>query len=168
MTDNVAEADQLIIQLLAALNSTVGDYKASQDSDTSGNVANQLSLTALVVSLIALAVALLQAVLEYASSNSEEGQKCNFGAIGEYATVSGIRKWSWRQWRWKYFYPELKLDFFNVMFQIHDVNNSEVGDLFKELEGLRPAQLENFDCMGDYAWHYDRALETKLPMNTIR
>lgn len=34
MTDDITEADERIIHLLAAINSTLGSYTASQKSDT--------------------------------------------------------------------------------------------------------------------------------------
>lgn len=170
MADNITEADQLIIQLLAALNSTIGSYTASQELDNADATANHLALTALVVSLIALVVALLQAVLEYVSSNSAQGEKCNTGAIGEYARVSGTRRWSWRHWRRQYFYPELNLSSFNVGWNLHDVENSEVGNVFKGLKNLRPARLDNFESIGYYSWRYSRHLgyPNMLAKNAIR
>lgn len=170
MADNMTEADRLIIQLLAALNSTVGSYTAGQELDNADATANQLALTALVVSLIALVVALLQAVLEYVSSNSAQGEKCNTGAIGEYARVTGTRRWSWRHWRRQYFYPVLDLDLFNVQRRIHDVEDSEVGNVFKGFKGLRPGRLDDFESVGHYSWRCFRDLEYshKVPENAIR
>lgn len=169
MADNITEADQLIIQLLTALNSTVGSYTASQESYKEDATANQLSLTALIVSLAALIVTLLQAVLEYVSSNSAQGEKCNTGAIGEFARFSGSRRWSWRHWRRQYFYREFDLDLFNVGASLHDVDRSEVGNVFSGLKGLQRRSPGNFEEMR-YSWRYDRYLEnlSGLPKNTIR
>lgn len=168
MADNITEADQLIIQLLAALNSTIGSYTASQELNNADATANQLALTALVVSLIALVVALLQAVLQYVSSNSAQGEKCNTGAIGEYARVSGTRRWSWRHWRRQYFYPELNLSSFNVGWNLYDVENSEVGNVFKGLKNLHPGRPDTYNSTGYFSWRYDRYREyADIPRNDI-
>lgn len=169
MPANISEADQLIIGLLTALNSIVSNYTASQESDKEDATADQLSLTALVVSLAALIVTLLQAVLEYGSSNSAQGEKCNTGAIGEYARFSGSRRWSWRHWRRQYFYREFDLDLYNVGLSLHDVDRSEVSHVFSGLKGLQPRSPGNFEETG-YSWRYDRYLEnsSRLPRNTIR
>lgn len=170
MADNITEADQLIIQLLAALNSTVGTYTASQESDNEGATANHLSLTALVVSLVALVVALLQAVLEYVSSNSAQGERCDVGAIGEYARVSGTRTWSWRHWRRQYSYPDLKLDLFNAGMRTYDVDKSEASNVFKGFKDFGPAGLENVERIGYHSWRYDPNPERRdlLPRNSIQ
>ncbi|KAL1877887.1 hypothetical protein Daus18300_002240 [Diaporthe australafricana] len=170
MADNITEAYQLINQLLAALNSTVGSYTASQESDKEDDIGNQLSSTALVVSFTALVIALLQAILEYVSSNSAQGEKCNTGAIGDYARVSGIRRWSWRHWRRQYFYPELQLDIFHLCRGLYDVTNSGVGDVFKEFNDLHPAGLDNVESSGYSSWRYLQGLEDLklVPKTTIR
>lgn len=100
--------------------------------------------------LVALIVALLQAVLEYVSSNSVQGDKCNTGAIGEYARVSGTRRWLWRHWRRQCFYPELELDPDDVCFDLHHLEYSEVGKVFKGLENLVTTRLENYEKMECY------------------
>lgn len=168
MSVNISEADQLIIELLTALNSTISNYTASQESDNEDATANHLSLTALVVSLAALVVTLLQAVLEYVSSNSAQGEKCNTGAIGEYARFSGSRRWSWRHWRRQYFYREFDLDLIKVGLSLHDVDRSEVGNVFNGLMNVHPRSPGNFEKLG-YSWRYDRFLNArKLPQTTIR
>ena len=176
MAYNITEADERIIQLLAALNSTLGSYTASQESATSDKLSNQLSSTALVISLIALIVALLQAVLEYVSSNLAQGDKCNTGAIGKYARVSGTRRWSWRHWRRQYFYPELELDPDDICFDLHHLEYSEVGKVCKGLENLVTTRLEkyekmelkNHEKMECYSWRYHPELESFRPKYFIR
>lgn len=169
MSLNISEADQLIIELLTALNSTVSNYTASQELDKEDASANHFSLTALVVSLAALVVTLLQAVLDYVNSNSAQGEKCNTGAIGEYARFSGSRRWSWRHWRRQYFYRELSLDLYSVGRGLHNAEKSEVGDIFSGLKDLHPRSVGNFERMG-YSWRYDLYLEKSnmLPRFAIR
>ncbi|KAF7518602.1 hypothetical protein G7054_g13404 [Neopestalotiopsis clavispora] len=105
MASNTSEGEERIIALLTEL----VENNSNDDSDRLAQTANTLSTAAMTVSIVALVIGLLQALLQYASSNENHRGKCNIGAIGRAAMLSGRSKWSWRHWRRTYTYPVLHL-----------------------------------------------------------
>lgn len=122
MASNTSEGEERMIALLTQL----VENNSNDDSDRLAQTANSLSTAAMAVSIVALAIGLLQALLQYASSNENHREKCNIGAIGRAAMLSGTSTWSWWQWRRKYTYPVLDLSHWNVVHCLpggkHDLN----------------------------------------------
>ncbi|ETS74762.1 hypothetical protein PFICI_13246 [Pestalotiopsis fici W106-1] len=111
MASNISEGEERIIALLEK----IAENNGNDDSDRLAQTANGLSTAAMTVSIVALVIALLQALLEYASSNENHREKCNVGAIGRAAMLPRGSKWSWRHWRRKYTYPVLNLSALRVL-----------------------------------------------------
>ncbi|KAI1876202.1 uncharacterized protein JN550_001698 [Neoarthrinium moseri] len=105
MSSNTSKGEDQIIALLSKLVEKGKD----DDADRYAATANSLSTAAMAVSIAALVIALMQAVLQYANSNENHREKCNIGAIGRAAMLPGTSAWSWRHWRRRYTYPLLSL-----------------------------------------------------------
>ncbi|KAI4599544.1 hypothetical protein KJ359_001991 [Pestalotiopsis sp. 9143b] len=112
MSENATEIEQLTLEALNTLISKLGNAtcpassSGGDDDDSLSSNANRLALSATIISVAAFVIALLQAVLQYASAGDLSRQKCNSAAIG--AAAAHVRKsWSLRSWRRKFYYPEL-------------------------------------------------------------
>ncbi|KAJ2990522.1 hypothetical protein NUW58_g2908 [Xylaria curta] len=103
----LAELVQITTKIAVLLNTAETD--TSNDSDSLTSTANRLSLSAAIIAVAAFFIATLQAVLEYSSSGESARRKCNLAAIGP-ASQHVRKKWSFRHWRRKFYYPQLKID----------------------------------------------------------
>lgn len=142
MASNTSEGEERIIALLKEL----VENNSNDDSDRLAQTANTLSTAAMTVSIVALVIGLLQALLQYASSNENHREKCNIGAIGRAAMLSGRSEWSWRHWRRIYTYPVLRLSASSV-FQClpgGEYDIEELKTIFKDAV-LLPRQHLNED-----------------------
>jgi hypothetical protein len=81
-------------------------------SDQNINTSDRIALAAAILAAAAFIIASLQALLEYSSSGVER-DKCTTSAI-DVSRKAVYRKWSFRAWKWRYYYPELDLSFHKV------------------------------------------------------
>ncbi|KAF2965656.1 hypothetical protein GQX73_g7909 [Xylaria multiplex] len=115
MDNMTADIEQLLAELvriaaqIAALANTTST-SASDDSDSPTSTANRLSLAATIIAVAAFLVAFLQAILEYSSAGESARRKCDLAAIGPFSKHVH-KKWSFRHWRRKFYYPVLNQDF---------------------------------------------------------
>ena len=109
---------------------------SSQDS--LAVIANRVSLAAAVLAAGAFLVAFLQALLEYSSSGAER-HKCNECAI-HIAKKMAYRRWSFRSWKWRYYYPELDIQVDKIFKQLTAsiINESTIEGSFLGPLGQRP------------------------------
>ncbi|KAI0400588.1 hypothetical protein F4802DRAFT_477945 [Xylaria palmicola] len=114
MANTTADIEQLLADLVRitsriATSINVTQPGASDDSDSLTSTTNRLSLSATIFAVAAFIIAALQAILQYASSDESGRRKCNFAAIGQ--TSKYVRKkWTFRGWRRKFYYPELNIN----------------------------------------------------------
>ncbi|KAI0196569.1 hypothetical protein EV127DRAFT_507762 [Xylaria flabelliformis] len=116
MANTTADIEQLLTELVrittniaALVNAT--NTNASDGSDSLTSNANRLSLSAAIIAVAAFFIASLQAILEYSSSGESARHKCSVAAIGPFSEYV-VKKWSFRHWRWKFYYPVLKPELF--------------------------------------------------------
>ncbi|KAI0865977.1 hypothetical protein F4860DRAFT_202763 [Xylaria cubensis] len=116
MSNMTADIEQLLIELVrittniaALINAT--NTNASDGSDSLTSNANRLSLSAAIIAVAAFFIASLQAILEYSSAGESARHKCSVAAIGPFSEYV-VKKWSFRHWRWKFYYPVLNPELF--------------------------------------------------------
>jgi len=86
------------------------------DENSLANTANRLSLAAAILAAAAFIVSFLQALLQYSSAGNER-DKCNKCAI-HIAHKMASRHWDFREWKWRYLYPELDLKAASIIKQL--------------------------------------------------
>jgi hypothetical protein len=149
------------VDLLGAIKSLVDAIVALENAtnsaetdDVLAKTSNRLALSALVVALAALVVSSLQAALEYMASDVR--LKCSRSAIGAASRLVRT-SWSWRMWRWKYYYPEINFKIGYVFRQLiaeqfrYGLETSYVGRA--AISGREPVCFE----LGD-AWDMHNAI----------
>ncbi|KAK9788685.1 hypothetical protein SCARD494_09702 [Seiridium cardinale] len=130
MANVTADLDQLLRLLSSFANNVTEANSGNGDDDSLVSTSNSLAFTALLVSIAAFVIASLQAVLEYMSAGDSVRSKCNSAALGRTSAFVD-RRWSWRSWKWKFYYPELRIET-NILFG-HDRRTPEIVRFFEPL-----------------------------------
>ncbi|KAI1859191.1 uncharacterized protein JN550_012204 [Neoarthrinium moseri] len=142
MGSNATEVEQMLLELLSALNSKLNGSDSSEEDNSLATTANRLALAATVIAVAAFFTSALQALLEYAGAGESARQKCNFPAIGLSSNLV-LQKWSFLRWRRKFYYPQLNLSIAPILRNLNvDKKEGQLTWLFRGLLQEHP----------DYYW----------------